>query len=75
MIKVYITFGQIHSHIVNNKKLNKDTVGIIEANDYEQGRNLAFDWFKGKFHCCILESDWNDEDMTYYPDGYVNINF
>lgn len=73
MHRAYFTFGQAHVHCVNGKTLDKDCLGVIEAKDATECRELAFEWFEGRFHNQYNEEP-GDEIMQYYPRGFVYIN-
>lgn len=49
MNKYYVAFGQVHTHSVNGKTLDKDCVAVIEAADYASARARAFELFNGVF--------------------------
>ncbi len=72
-MKVYITFGQIDTHSINGLTMDKNCVAVINCKDYEQGRNIAMDWFDAKFHNCfdVMPSE---ETMSYYPRGLIEVN-
>jgi len=71
-MKVYITFGQVHTHSVNGKTFDKDCIGVINCKDEEQGREIAMDVFGGVFHQCLTEA--NSEFMQYFPRGFIELN-
>uniref|UniRef100_A0A6H1ZS77 Uncharacterized protein n=1 Tax=viral metagenome TaxID=1070528 RepID=A0A6H1ZS77_9ZZZZ len=72
-MKVYVTFGQTHTHSINGKTLDKDCVAVIEAKDYETGRELAFKWFKGIFCSLYSEDDFDMDMMKWYPCGFISV--
>lgn len=75
-MKTYITFGQIHRHEVKGKVFDKDTVGVIEAEDEGKAREIAFQHFGPEFMTTYSEKHWNEEtQLHWFPKGYVNLNF
>ena len=74
MAKIFITFGQIHVHKINDHTLDRDCVAIINGSTVEEADKLAFEWMEGKFHEHVPEQYWDDEDMKYYPRGYIEVN-
>ena len=68
-MKVYITFGQVHTHSVNGKTLDKDSVAIIEADSIGDGREKAMEMFDGVFHRALGKAP----DMSYFPRGFIAI--
>lgn len=79
MTKVYITFGQIHAHATNGGTVDKDTIGIINCTDYEDGHAKAMEWFEGKFHNCYSQEEFANQIkqhdiMQYFPKGYIEVN-
>lgn len=74
MTKVYVSFGQIHTHSINGKTLDKDSIAVIRCESYKEGRELAFKWFKGLFHNCWSEEEFNDKILMYFPRGCIEVN-
>ena len=74
MIKTYVTFGQVHVHVVNGKTFDKDTVAVIEATSEKEGRELAHEYFGEKFFTTYSEKYWKEDNMKYFPKGYVEVN-
>ena len=64
---VYITFGQIHVHRVNNKTFDRDCVARVKGD-----RSTAFELFGDKWHQCFESLD--EIDMSYYPRGVIDAN-
>lgn len=73
MSKTYVTFGQDHAHSVNGKTFDKDCVAVINCNDAAHGRQLAFEFFGGKFFTAYTKGDIDDL-MQFYPRGYIEVN-
>ena len=71
-MKIYITFGQVHVHRVNNKTFDRDCVAVIECNSHEHGRELAFEFFDDKFFTSY--EDVEDAELHYYPRGLIEAN-
>ena len=74
MHKTYITFGQVHTHRVNNKTFDKDCVAVIHCIDAQAGRNLAFEYFGDKFFTTYYDKQFDKRGMMYYPRGYIEVN-
>lgn len=74
MPKHYVTFGQTHTHSVNGKTLDKDTVAVFNADNYSEGRAKAFEYFDDKFFTDYHDNEWNEDHLKYFPKGYVEIN-
>ena len=73
MNKYYITFGQEHIHRHNDIILDKDCVGVIKANSYDEMRWLAFEWFGDKFATTYTVEDFGDA-IKYFPRGFIELN-
>lgn len=73
-MKTYVTFGQNHTHSVNGKTLDKNTVAVITASSPDEGRELAFKFFGPKFSFEYPEAFWCNDSMEHFPGGYVEIN-
>lgn len=48
-MKIIITFGSNHNHEIDEKIFNKDTIAIVEGENYSECRQKAFDAFGPKF--------------------------
>lgn len=71
-MKIFITFGQTHVHSHNGFTLDKDCVGVIDCENHEQGRKLAFEWFGAKFATTYDKID--NEFMRWFPRGTFDLN-
>lgn len=72
MKEFYITFGQVHVHSHNGLTLDKNCIGVIKANNYEEARKLSFEWFGDKFFTVYLEL--KKEDIAFFPRGFIRLN-
>ncbi len=72
MAKHYVTFGQIHRHIINGSVLDKDSVACYETTDNISGRTKAFELFGDKFF-----TDYHEEleldFLKFYPRGIIHL--
>ena len=73
-IKLYISFGQIHTHSVNGKTFDKDCLAAITCDGWADGRAKAFYYFGNKFGTSYDESQIDDKLLSYYPRGIINVN-
>jgi len=64
----YFTFGQDHTHRVNNVTLDKDSVVEIVADNQASARCKMFDTFDAKWAMQYTEDTL---DMRYFPRGVV----
>lgn len=71
----YVTFGQIHVHCVNGQTLDKDTVAVFKARDAKHGRDVAVELFGDKFFTDYHGEDWNEDKLSWFPKGYVDLGF
>ena len=69
-MKVYVTFGQAHTHSIGGRTIDRDCVVVIDCDNYAEGRAKAFELFGKKFAFCY--PDDNSVDMRYYPRGLFN---
>ncbi len=72
MKKFYITFGQIHKHVIDGVVYDKDCFAVIEAKDYDKARSKAFDLF-GRKWCWLYESKHKTLNNIFYPRGLIQI--
>lgn len=73
MPKHYVTFGQTHTHSVNGKTLDKDTVAVFDAPNHEKGREMSFEYFGDKFFTDYHGDQWKEESLKWFPKGYVQL--
>lgn len=74
-MRFFITFGQVHVHKINDKKLDKDSVAVFNAENEEAGRQKAFEMFERKWSNIYQENEWNNEWLSlYYPRGIINLD-
>ena len=74
MPKHYVTFGQVHNHVVNGRTLDKDTVARYDAPDWHAGRLKAHEYFGPKFCFDYHDTEWDEgEKLHYFPKGYVDL--
>lgn len=71
-MKLYITFGQGHCHVVDGKTLNKDTIAELECSSYEEGRQKAFNLFGCKWSFDYQEADLG-RILPFFPAGIVKM--
>ena len=71
IMKVYVTFGQIHVHSVNGKTFDKDSIASIKCENYADGRRLAFEYFGPQFFTTYRAVD--DEMLSFYPRGIIEV--
>lgn len=75
-MKTYVTFGQTHVHSINGKTFDKDSIAVIEAKDSDEGRSKTWEYFGSKFFTTYSELQWKeDEQLSWFPRGYINVNF
>jgi len=70
MAKLYITFGQIHTHSVNGKTFDKGSVALVNCKDYTDGRRRAFEYFDDKWAFAYQ----GKPDMSFFPRGVIEVN-
>ena len=69
----YVTMGQIHVHSIDGNMIDKNCVVRFKCNSCNEGRNKAMELFGRKFCFTYFDTDWNEEDMKYYPRGYIDL--
>jgi len=70
----YITFGQGHAHHVGGKLFHPNLVGTIRADNMIEARKIAFEYFGAKFCFMYSEDDFDFKSMTFFPDGFLEVN-
>lgn len=74
MPKHFFTFGQSHTHRVNDKTFDCDCVAVIYAYDHERAREIAFEVFGPRWCFSYEEHKWDESKMHYFPRGYLEVN-
>lgn len=70
----YVTFGQTHTHRVNGKTFDCDTVAVYQAENAQEGRKRAFELFGDKFFTDYHGEEWDEESLYFFPKGYLNVD-
>lgn len=77
MKKHYITFGQSHTHRVNGKTFDRDSIAVINIPDGDSGRDYAWDFFGAKW-CFEYDQAAFDKylkkDLVLFPRGLIEVN-
>lgn len=66
--KIFVTFGQDHTHTIDGKLFDKDCVAVIDGD-----RNTVWELFGPKFCCTYSEGFWREEKIALYPRGYIYV--
>lgn len=75
MKRFIVTFGQQHTHRVNNVTFDKDCVAVIIADNHEQAREMMFELFGGKFGTSYDEDTFDEQNLIkYFPRGKMEAN-
>lgn len=69
MKKFYFTFGQVHTHRVNNITWDRDSICEIEADDEGKAREIMVAHFGQKWAFCY--PDINAVIIEYFPRGVI----
>jgi hypothetical protein len=73
-MKTYITFGQVHKHVINGQVFDKDCVAVIETNSIQEGRKKAIELFGTQFCFEYSEENFDKKMMMFYPRGFIKAN-
>lgn len=74
-MKIYITFGQVHAHIINGKVFDRDCVAAINCTSREEGLKLARVYFGDKFFTGYDEEFiLAPEKLRFFPRGIIEVN-
>lgn len=73
-MKIYISFGQNHTHRVNGKTFDCDSLAEIDCTDRKEGRARAMELFDGKFFTDYPDDKIHDEEfMSFFPRGIIPV--
>lgn len=67
---VYVTFGQIHTHSISGKTIDKDCVMLVEGKTESEVRKILHDDYENKYHNTYVGSP---PDMSFFPRGIVSV--
>ena len=73
-MKTYVTFGQAHTHNVGGVVLNKDVVGVVEADSFKAACDVVEATFGQEYCFSYPEEHWSESKMKFFPDGYVHLS-
>lgn len=68
-MKFYISFGQIHIHLINGHAIDKDCLVELEAGSRLEARMRTMVWFKGIYHNVYDKLP----DMSFFPRGVIKL--
>jgi hypothetical protein len=68
----YISFGQVHRHVINGHVLDKDCLALIRAENWNEMRKKANRYFKGYFFTDYEADSFPWEDMMYFSRGVID---
>jgi len=71
--KLFVTFGQVHTHSINGKTFDKNCVAVIRCASWLQGRKKALEYFGPKFCMDYFEEEFKEETLSYYPRGLIEV--
>ena len=76
MNKYLVSFGQSHTHRINGKTFDCDTLMELEDKDYESAYQHAFDLTEGKFGTLYENEKRNDPKfISLFPKGIIPLNY
>ena len=73
MKELFISFGQQHTHRVNNVTFDKDSIARIKCKDYADGRKIAFELFGDKFAFDYSKEEI-EKSLHFFPRGIIDAN-
>jgi len=72
-MKIYISFGQDHEHVIDDIVFDKDCLACIEATSHRAARDIAFSVFGPVFATSYLEEDL-PKIIKYFPRGIIELS-
>lgn len=76
-LKIMVTFEQSHSHVVDDKHLDKDSVAVIEVGKTTTVRNMVRiiqSLFNNDYANWYTEGEWAKMDCDeFYPRGHIEL--
>lgn len=63
-----------HAHRANNITFDCNSIAAITCGDFDEGREIAFDIFKGQFGSSYSEAELTPEFLRHFPRGIFDAN-
>ena len=73
-MKVYLTFGQVHEHVLSGTVFNKDTVAVFDVEDEATAREIAFKLFGPKWFTTYTDGTWKRDSIAWLTCSYINVS-
>ena len=71
-MKIYISFGQSHVHVIGDKLFDRGCLAEIECVSEREGREIAQEFFGRRFATSYLEEDL-EYAITFFSRGIVKL--
>lgn len=68
-MKFWISFGQIHVHVINGRNIDKDCILEVEAATRREAHENAMEMFDKKFYTVYDKLP----NMKYFPRGVIKL--
>ena len=73
-MKIYITFGKDHHHIIKNISYDKDCVAVLEAESRLSGIDRVIEIFGLNYYSILVDTGiHNTSDKGIYPRGLIPV--
>lgn len=73
MTNYYVTFGQEHTHRLNNQTYDCDSILLVQAVNELTAREELNRMFEGKWSSIYTEEMYEKNDLgSYFPRGILN---
>lgn len=67
-MKTYVTFGQVHVHRISGVVYDKDCVAVVNGD-----RSAVVELFGDKFFTTYTPEQWDEDNMKYFPRGFIQV--
>ena len=67
-MKIYVTFGQDHRHVINGTVFDHDCVAVVNGD-----RSKVFKLFGAKWCFEYAEGNFDMREMHYFPRGLIEV--
>lgn len=67
-MKTYVTFGQVHRHVINGVVFDRDCVAVVNGD-----RAKVFELFGVKWCFLYAEGNFDVLKMHYFPRGLIEV--
>lgn len=74
MPKMYVTFGRVHKHVIENNILDVECVAVINVTCYPEGIQKVKKLFGQDYNMYYFDKDFPLSTLKYYSRGFIKLS-